>query len=529
MAAGHTLRARTGTGACRYALRVMPASPPLSSPRGGVPGVARSSFANLVGGGLSAVSTFVMTVVLARTMTQDDVGTFFTVTSLFLLLTTVGQLGTGTGLVYFIARGEHASRATAGPFYLRTAAIPVLAVAVVGAVGLVVVASPLSGLLGLAVEDRAATAIVVAAVFVPLAAVLNLCTTASRGLGSMRSTVVLDQVARPALQLVLVSAATLGDRVDLVVLAYVLPYLPTALGAWRWWRSDLPASTSRSTPPEAPASRREFWRFTAPRALAGGAQLAMQRMDIVLVGALTGAAEAAVYTAATRFLVVGQLIGVSLSRAVQPRLARAIGAEDRDQANHLYRVATCWLVLLAWPFYWGMSFLAVPFLSIFGRGYRDGDLVVVVLALTMLVATGCGMVDSVLLMAGKSSWNLANVLVAFAVTLALDLLLIPVWGMEGAAVAWAAGILIANLLPLGQLAWSLRMHPFGRGTVLAMLLSTACFAALPGITVAVAPGRMVPLILALASGSLLWLLGCRVLRDQLQLTGLLSAVRPRRG
>ena len=41
----------------------------------------------------------------------------------------------------------------------------------------------------------------------------------------------------------------------------------------------------------------------------------------------------------------------------------------------------------------------------------------VILSLSMLVATGCGMVDMVLIMAGRTSWNLGNALLALAVNL----------------------------------------------------------------------------------------------------------------
>jgi len=111
----------------------------------------------------------------------------------------------------------------------------------------------------------------------------------------------------------------------------------------------------------------------------------------------------------------------------------------------------------------------------------------------MLVATACGAVDVVLVMAGRSSWTMANAIVALGVNLALNLLLIPPFGIMGAAVAWAVAILINNLAPLTELALWMRLHPFGRPTVVATVVcavrhrsrarrslkvdSAACFAA----------------------------------------------------
>ena len=57
-----------------------------------------------------------------------------------------------------------------------------------------------------------------------------------------------------------------------------------------------------------------FWRFTGPRALATLAQITIQRIDIVLVAIILGPAEAAIYTAATRFLVAGQFGNAAVTR-----------------------------------------------------------------------------------------------------------------------------------------------------------------------------------------------------------------------
>jgi O-antigen/teichoic acid export membrane protein len=206
----------------------------------------------------------------------------------------------------------------------------------------------------------------------------------------------------------------------------------------------------------------------------------MQRLDIVLVAGLAGLRAAAVYAAVTRFVVVGQVAGTAFGRAVQPRLVAALVAGDRDASREVYRTATCWLVLLTWPLYLVLLTCA-PWIvaAVFGPGYADGADVLRLLAASMLVATGCGMVDIVLTMAGRTAWNLANVVLAFGVNLGLDLWLVPRHGIWGAAIGWAAAILCANLVPLAQVHGFLRLDPFGRATLTAMGLAVLCFAVVP--------------------------------------------------
>lgn len=487
-------------------------------------GVARGSAINLIGGAAAAVTTFLLTVVLTRSLPADAVGSFFSLTSLFLLVTALGQLGTGTGIVYFLARQDPESRQATGPTYLRIAAGPVFVVAFVTGAVMIGFARPLASLLGVDGQPQVVPALWVLGLGAPLAAALNLYTAATRGLGTMRSTAVLDQIIRPTLQVVLVAGAVFTESGLLVVLAWVFPYLPTALAARWWWHRDLHRGGTPGTE-RVPGMTRPFWRFTAPRALAAVAQLAMQRLDIVLVGAIAGLREAAIYTAATRFLVVGQLAGTAISRAVQPRLARAIGSGEHDVTSELYQTATAWLVLLTWPLYLVMALASGTLLSLFGSGYTVGAPVVVILSLTMLVATGSGMVDMVLIMAGKTSWNLANVLLAFTVNLVADILLIPLYGITGAALGWAAAILCANLVPLAQVRFALKHHPFGRGTVLAMGLSAVCFGVLPGTALLLLGSGLWTLVATLVFCTGVWVAAVWRTRRTLDLTSLVAGLR----
>ena len=232
-----------------------------------------------------------------------------------------------------------------------------------------------------------------------------------------------------------------------------------------------------------PRCGRDFWRFTGPRALASVAQLALQRVDVLLVAALGGLAAAAVYAVAGRFVVLIQFANQGISQSVQPRLAEALATgdtataepalPDRDRlagprdladqpARHHVRRRSTWRCSAT------ATAPARPWC--------------VVLAGAMLVATGCGMVDMVLAMAGRTSWNLVNVLIALAVTIGLDVLLIPRYGALGAAVGLACAVVVNNLLPLTADRPRLRVctrsaaAPWQRG-----LLALGCFGVLPAV------------------------------------------------
>ncbi|MEV8505328.1 polysaccharide biosynthesis C-terminal domain-containing protein [Actinoplanes sp. NPDC051475] len=471
----------------------------------GAQGVARGGLANMVGSALAGGTGVAVTWIVARALGAEHAGAFFAATAAFVLVGGLAKLGTQTGLVYWPARLRATGRDHLLGACLRTGLTPVLVLATLLGAGMWFGASSIAGLTA-GGSPEVVAGVKMLALFLPLQALTDALLTATRGYKAMRPTVTLDRVLRSTLQLLCVGAAGVaalwtGASLPAFAFAWAVPYLPVSILAALALRKIYLAGKPerfRSRRSERLDLRREFWRFTGPRALASVAQLALQRVDVLLVAALGGLAAAAVYAVAGRFVVLIQFANQGISQSVQPRLAEALAVGDRDTANHLYRTATGWLVLVTWPINLLVILFAPLYLGLFGNHYRSGTPVVVVLACAMLVATGCGMVDMVLAMAGRTSWNLYNVLVALVVTIGLDVLLIPRYGATGAAIGLACALVANNLLPLVQVARAARLHPFGRGTLTAGALTVGCFGVLPRVVTAVTGAG--PTGLALATG-----------------------------
>jgi O-antigen/teichoic acid export membrane protein len=474
--------------------------------RDSVAAVARGGGANLFGAGITTAANLLLSVVVARAMSQADAGIFFSITSLVLLLATVGRVGTGGGAIYFLPRLRLLGSPQEVAECLRLSVRPTLAVSAVLGVALV----GLAPLIAEHVLGNTSSGVVLVlrlcGLALPFAALGDVLQSITRGFGRMRTTVVVERIGRPLAQLVLVLLAAPTHNVLLLVLAWTLPYLPATLLSWLPARRLAAANRARrSDAGPSGFTTREYWRFTGPRALVSLTQVGLQRADVLLVVWILGPVPAALYAAATRFLVVGQLGNQAISVALQPRLSAALARQDLDEAGLLYRTTTGWLVVTTWPLYLLVGTFPAGLLSIFGHRYASATDVVVVLCAAMLVATASGQVDTVLMMAGKSTWNLAKALLALVVQIGLDLLLIPQIGILGAAIGWAVSILVANLVPLAQLLIATGLHPVGRSSVTAVVLCTVTVVP-PAVLGRVLGGdRLVPALIASVVAGLLWL------------------------
>ncbi|HEY3504040.1 MAG TPA: polysaccharide biosynthesis C-terminal domain-containing protein [Actinocatenispora sp.] len=502
--------------------------------RAALGGVGRGGVLNLAAAGFSGLAGLAVTTLVARGLGHAQAGVFFAATSAFLLAQMLAKLGTDTGLVYWLARLRAVRRFDLLHRLLHRALLPVLVASVLAAVVLMVAAPYLARLPVLtgrhAQAGDFARQLRVLALFLPAAALSDTLLSATRGYRTMRPTALVDKVIRPSLQLAVLLVVLLSASTTLDTLAWAAPYTVSAvLAAWylstvdRTARSR-PTSVSSTVDFAVPARLgAAFWRFTMPRALSSIAQIALQRLDVLLVAALLGFPAAALYTVATRFIVVGQLGNQAIGSAVQPRLAELLARHDYAAVRLLYQGSTAWVVLTTWPMYLLVGIFAPAYLGVFGAGYdAPGSAVVVaVLCLAMLAAGACGMVDMVLTMGGRTTWNLANVVLALAVNLSLDLALIPPMGIMGAAIGWAAAVLVKNLVPLAQIAGALRLHPFGRATAWAALLAVGCVGVPAlGARLLLGPG-LAGLVTAAAVAVPLYATACVLARHPLGLTDLL--------
>lgn len=497
--------------------------------------LARSGSLNLVGTLVGGVAGIALVVVVTNGARADVAGTLFAATSFFLVTTAIAALGTDAGLAHTVQR-ELAAGRPAGAVAATGTALKVVVGVSAALAALVWAAAPqLVQLVGHDTEPGTMTATLrVLACLLPVASAYEVLLATTLAHGTARPNVLVEKLGRLPAQTALVAVAVLVNAGPVgLSIAWGTPYV-VGLAVAAWWyvrvvrRSG--GDTGRLTRAERAQVTRVFWSFTMPRAAGRICQVALQRADIVLVAALLGPAHAAVYTAATRFLVLGQLATQAVQQVLQPQLSGLFARGDLAGVRRLFIVATAWLMALAWPVYLVSAVAAPLLLQVFGDGYSGGHATVVILCLTMVGATACGSVDVVLLMAGRSRLSLVNNAAALVVDIVLLFLLVPSLGITGAALAWAAAIAVRNVLPLVQVRRAFRVSSFGAPVAWVAASAGLCFGVVPLLVTIVLPPTLPTMavwlpVAALAYAGLLWR-GRRIL-ELGAFRAALPALRPR--
>jgi O-antigen/teichoic acid export membrane protein len=298
---------------------------------------------------------------------------------------------------------------------------------------------------------------------------------ATRGTGAMRAFVWVDQIVDGALRVGLIAAALLlgwglNGAAWAFTAAAVLTTVAAALAARRIVTEPL-----RGLRPQA----FELIRFTGFQWGAALAGVGLLWADTLLLGLWRPPSDVAVYSIATRTVLVGMMFILPIGIAFQPVIARLYATGDREQLRTMYRFATKWSTLAGTPPLIFLAFFATPVIALlYPDSYTRGAWPLALLAIGQTVNAATGPCGHMVTMVGRSDLVLGNSVAALVINVALNVALIPPFGLVGAGLAWGISIVAWNLIRLYQ-AWRvLNMHPFGDWTARAgAALAVFCAAA----------------------------------------------------
>ena len=412
--------------------------------KGKQPSLAKSgslaSLCVMYGAGIA----FVTTMVVSNGIGAEGSGEFFRLMALFAIAISLVTFGADTGLVRTMSAQRALGRYGVLPQLIRYGLIPSLVTSVLLVAGVYIYTE----IVPMAPEYQAAMR--VSSAFVLVAALMTVFFGALRGLHRVVTFTVLQNVLLPTLRFAAVGLVVLfsGQLMDLVY-AWTVPVAITAVVALWLLERAFPSEEHVEVLPseDSPTETfRSFWGFSSARGVATVVETILEWIDVLVVAAFLGAAAGGVYGAVNRCVRVGAMIEHTGRVVTGPSISAALATRQLDRAREIFLSTTRVLTALSWPFYLSLAFFGPVLLGFFGKGFEAGAGILWVICPAAMLSMSAGGVQSVLLMSGKSRWQLLNKLSSLVVAVTLNFTLVPVWGLYGAVTAWASALLIDTFL-----------------------------------------------------------------------------------
>ncbi|MFC6236184.1 lipopolysaccharide biosynthesis protein, partial [Leucobacter soli] len=222
--------------------------------------------------------------------------------------------------------------------------------------------------------------------------------------------------------------------------------------------------------------RRRIAAFSAPRTLSAGIEQSLVWLDVLIVGLIAGPAAAGVYGVVSRLVQSGTIPSTSMRIVVAPLFSKMLHQDRREELDELYTRTAQWIVLFSTPIYVVLAILGEPILRIFGDGFATGALALAVMCIGAVVSACTGNVQALLLMSGRSGWAAINKVVVLAVIVGLLLLLVPPYGILGAAIASTVAVSLDAILASIQIRIGVGLRSNLAAVLLAVLVAGAAAA-----------------------------------------------------
>lgn len=411
-----------------------------------------------------AALAFGITLYVGNQIGEEGAGIFFQIMAFFSIASVFVTFGADTGLVRTLAAQKVMGTAKHLRSTLVIAGLPVLAIATIVSVVFWVYAETLEHLLG--VPGLCEVIRVMTSMLVP-AAIMNLGFGAMRGMGRVASFSAIQNVLLPAVRFCAVALAIyLGGSLLQLATSWAIPVLLAATAAGiATWRAIVHFSLAKEslapknvTAPNRDHSFRRFWSFSSARGVSALVETVLEWVDVIAVAVFLGPAAAGIYGAVNRCVRLGVMLEHTARLVTGPMLSACLAAGKHFEAKRLFGDTAKLLVWCAWPFYLTLAIFGEGVLSLFGPGFAEGALPLAIISMVMMLVVSAGGVQSMLLMGGKSRWQLGNKLSALFVALAANLYLVPLWGLMGAITAWSLAVLVDCALATMQVARTMRFR-----------------------------------------------------------------------
>jgi O-antigen/teichoic acid export membrane protein len=417
-------------------------------------------------------STYVTYVLLARWMGAAELGNYVFAFSVCMVVSSLTTLGYPASAVRFVRQAAARDQRDEVAGFLKRGN------------QLSFIASLLAMLGGLAFlwwrqgTDGMDVALALAFVGVPLFAILQLHSSYAQSISNFTAAFLPSNFLRQLVLLLIVVAWQLlwGGLSASLVMLFTVAMLPFLLLGQHVYidRGLKPLRTGAS-----PTYRTWFWtRTSLELQLLVLFTTYFQEMSLTIAGFFLPSEDMAVYSACFRTANLISFGLYAINAILSPQASHLIANKNAAGLQSLVARAT---QLRFWPALAAVAVLALAgqqILHIFGPDFARGHVTLIILGVSQLVIAAAGPATQILTLSGHQTRSLLAFAISLVVTLALNALLLPLFGMLGGAVASLLVTLIWNV-------WLHRIVVRSVGIVPSILSLRHCF---PGAGKAAMPG-----------------------------------------
>lgn len=388
-----------------------------------------------------AAIALISQILLARWMGAFEYGIYAYVWVWVIILGILAPMGFGTSTLRFVPdyRVKEKWRRLAG---ILDASWQMVLIFGLAAMGL--------GLMALAILHNVVAPyyiwpLAIALICVPAFALSDTLEGTARAFGWVNLAYLPTYIIRPV-SVILIGGAIYFSMGKLTGLAAVAGALCASLLTLAGQRFVLSRRIKATVPEAKPLRHTKRWILASlPLVLTEGLYLALLNCDIVLLGMFVSPAEVGIYFAATRIVNLVTFIYFAVAALAVPKFSELHAKGNRADLQDFVHNIIQWIF---WPTLAAVIFILLLgkfALGFFGADFASGSVLLAILVIGFLARASTGPIEYLLNMTGNQNATAAAYGAAAVLNIILNLILVPRFGLEGAAAATAISLVTASI------------------------------------------------------------------------------------
>ena len=200
-------------------------------------------------------------------------------------------------------------------------------------------------------------------------------------------------------------------------------------------------------------------KFSIPLMFVSAIGIIMHWTDILMLGIFSDASAVGKYHPIERTAGLIRMILFAFAGIFAPLFSQYFHENNSEKMKEIYQLSTKWIFVGCLPLFIFLMLFSNPMLMLFGNEFDNG-LALKILSVGIMIQAFFGLGSSSLTMSGFSNINLLNVLAALTINIIMNIILIPQYGIIGAASATTSALFFISFLRFFENYYILNLNVF---------------------------------------------------------------------
>jgi O-antigen/teichoic acid export membrane protein len=221
--------------------------------------------------------------------------------------------------------------------------------------------------------------------------------------------------------------------------------------------------------------RKVYYSYSSFSILSGASSVLINKIDTLMIASYIGLASTAIYGNALYLCMLINIPGESIGRISLPLISKSWKKKKINEIESIYKKTSVTQFLIGGAIFVLMWGSIDNFYSIQGKSYYLGKSVFFIIASSKLINLLFGANGQIVSVSKYYRFDTTTAIILGILTIVTNILFIPIWGIEAAAIATASTIVVFNLLRFVFVYVKLKIQPFSLSTLYVFLILAVGF------------------------------------------------------